>query len=115
MRKQRHSTEQIIGKLREAEVLQGKGMSMEEVVRQLGVSEATYDKCPRASGHLSLRRTSCIPHQRQPSSKEQQPARLHKVPYRINDSPHRYSEVTPLKRASGTFACSFKAAQHSIG
>jgi hypothetical protein len=31
MGKQRHTAEQIIGKLREAEVLQSKGMPMEEV------------------------------------------------------------------------------------
>jgi hypothetical protein len=42
MGRQRHSAEQIIGKLREAEVLQGKGMPMEEILRQLGISDATY-------------------------------------------------------------------------
>jgi transposase len=42
MDRQKHTAEQIINKLREAEVLQGKGMSMEEVLRQLGVSDATY-------------------------------------------------------------------------
>jgi putative transposase len=54
MRKQRHSAEQIIGKLREAEVLQGKGMSMEEVVRQLGVSKATYYKWRKEYGGLHV-------------------------------------------------------------
>jgi len=38
MGRQRHSAEQIIGKLRKAEVLQGKGMPMEEILRQLGIS-----------------------------------------------------------------------------
>jgi hypothetical protein len=33
MRRQKHMAEQIIGKLRKAEVLQVKGMSMEEVLR----------------------------------------------------------------------------------
>jgi hypothetical protein len=42
MGRQRHSAEQIIGKLREAEVLQGKGLPMEEILRQLGISDATY-------------------------------------------------------------------------
>jgi len=42
MSRQKHTAEEIIGKLREAEVLQAKGMSMEEVMRQLGVSDATY-------------------------------------------------------------------------
>jgi hypothetical protein len=42
MGRQRHTGEQNIGKLREAEVLLGKGMPMEEVLRQLGISDATY-------------------------------------------------------------------------
>ena len=51
---QRHSAEQIIGKLREAEVLQGKGMSMEEILRQLGVSDATYYKWRKEYGGLRI-------------------------------------------------------------
>ena len=42
MGRQRHTAEQIIGKLREAEVLRGKGMSIEEILRQLGISDAIY-------------------------------------------------------------------------
>ena len=42
MRRQRHSAEQIIGKLREAEVLQGEGMPTEEILQQLGISDATH-------------------------------------------------------------------------
>ena len=37
MGKQRHTAEEIITKLRKAEVLQAKGMSIEEVLRQLGI------------------------------------------------------------------------------
>ena len=44
MGRQKHTAEQIISKLREAEVLQAKGMSIEEVMRQLGVSDATNYK-----------------------------------------------------------------------
>jgi hypothetical protein len=44
MGRQRHTAEEIIGKLREAEVLTSKGMPMEEVSRQLGISDATYYK-----------------------------------------------------------------------
>ena len=50
MSRQKYTAEQIIGKLREAEVLQAKGMSMEEVMRQLGVSDATYYKCKEYGG-----------------------------------------------------------------
>lgn len=42
MGKQRHTAEQIISKLRKAEVLQGKGITLEETLRQIGISDATY-------------------------------------------------------------------------
>ena len=54
MSRQRHTAEQIISKLREAEVLQAKGMSMEEVMRQLGVSDATYYKWRKEYGGLRV-------------------------------------------------------------
>ena len=54
MSRQKHTAEQIIGKLREAEVLQSKGMSMEEVMRQLGVSDATYYKWRKEYGGLRV-------------------------------------------------------------
>jgi putative transposase len=54
MGRQRHSAEQIISKLREAEVLQGKGMPMEEVLRQLAVSDATYYKWRKEYGGLRV-------------------------------------------------------------
>ena len=42
MSRKRFSSEQIIGILREAEVLQSQGMTMGEVSRKLGISEQTY-------------------------------------------------------------------------
>ncbi len=42
MQRKRYSVEQIIGKLREAEVLLSKGRSVKEVSRELGVTEQTY-------------------------------------------------------------------------
>ncbi len=54
MSRQRHTAEQIISKLREAEVLQAKGMSMEEMLRQLGVSDATYYKWRKEYGGLRV-------------------------------------------------------------
>ena len=54
MGKQRHTAEQIISKLREAEVLQTSGKSMEEVMRQLGVSDATYYKWRKEYGGLRV-------------------------------------------------------------
>ena len=42
MAKKRHKAEQIIGKIREAEILLAKGVSMAQVCRKLGVVEQTY-------------------------------------------------------------------------
>ena len=42
MAKKRHTAEQIISKLREAEVLLAKGMRMPQVCRKLGVTDQTY-------------------------------------------------------------------------
>jgi len=54
MGRQRQTAEQIIGKLREAEVLTSKGMPMEEVLRQLGISDATYYKWRKEYGGLRV-------------------------------------------------------------
>jgi len=40
--KKRHSAEQIVAKLREADVALGQGLRVPEVCRQLGISEQTY-------------------------------------------------------------------------
>ena len=42
MKRKRHSAEQIISKLREAEVLLEKGQAVPQVCRQLGVTAQTY-------------------------------------------------------------------------
>ena len=40
--KKRHSTEQLVAKLRQADVELGKGLKVPEVCKQLGISEQTY-------------------------------------------------------------------------
>ena len=40
--KMRHSAEQIVAKLRQADVDLGKGLKVPEVCKQLGISEQTY-------------------------------------------------------------------------
>ena len=40
--KKRHSAEQIVGRLRQADVELGKGLKVPEVCKQLGISEQTY-------------------------------------------------------------------------
>lgn len=42
MPRKSHTTEQIIGKLREAEVLLGQGQTVQEICRSLNISEQTY-------------------------------------------------------------------------
>ena len=54
MAKKGHSTEQIIRKLREAEVWQGQGKTVAEVCRQLGVTDQTYYRWRKEYGGLRL-------------------------------------------------------------
>jgi transposase-like protein len=50
--KKRHTAEQIVGKLREAEVELAKGRAMVEVVRKLGITEQTYYRWRKEYGGL---------------------------------------------------------------
>jgi len=73
MGRQRHTAEEIISKLREAEVLQAKGMSIEEVMRQLGISDATYYKWRKEYGGLRVDQAKRL------KELEQENGRLRKV------------------------------------
>jgi putative transposase len=44
MSRRRHTPEQVVRKLREADRLLGEGMELPEVLKQLEVSEATYHR-----------------------------------------------------------------------
>ncbi len=52
MAKRRHTSEQIIGKLREAEVILAKGLPLAKVVRSLGITEQTYYRWRKEYGGL---------------------------------------------------------------
>ena len=52
MARKRHSTEQIVNKLREAEVHLGQGMTVPEVSRKLGVTEQTYYRWRKEYGGI---------------------------------------------------------------
>jgi len=54
MSRKRHTAEQIIGKLREAEVLLGQGRTTPEACRQIGISEQTYYRWRKEYGGLRL-------------------------------------------------------------
>ena len=54
MVKRKHLIEQIIGKLREAEVELAQGRSVAEVCRSLGVTEQTYYRWRKEYGGLKM-------------------------------------------------------------
>jgi transposase-like protein len=54
MSRKRHTAEQIISKLRQAEVLQSNGQSIAEICRQIGVKEQTYYKWRKEYGGMRI-------------------------------------------------------------
>jgi len=52
--KKRHTTEEIIGKLREVEVVVGRGGSLGEAIRAIGVTEQTYYRWRKEYGGLKM-------------------------------------------------------------
>jgi transposase-like protein len=51
--KRRHSPEQIVGKLRQADVGLGKGLKVPQVCKQLGISEQTYYRWRQKYGGMA--------------------------------------------------------------
>ena len=54
MAKKRHTTEQIISKLREAEVELARGLKVPQVCRKLEVTEQTYYRWPKEYGGFRM-------------------------------------------------------------
>ena len=54
MSRKRYSPEQIIGYLREAEILQAKGSTVPQICKKIGVAEQTYYRWRREYGSLSV-------------------------------------------------------------
>jgi putative transposase len=54
MAKNYYTTEEIIGKLRQAEVLLGEGKTTEQVVREIGVTKNTYYRWRQEYGGMKL-------------------------------------------------------------
>ena len=52
MRKKKHSTEEVVRKLREAEVALGEGKSIGQVCQALAISEQTYYRWKERYGNL---------------------------------------------------------------
>ncbi len=53
MKRTRHTTEQIIEKLREADVALGKGQKVPEVCKTLGITEPTYYRWRQKYGGMA--------------------------------------------------------------
>jgi putative transposase len=73
MARKRHGPEEIIGKLREAEVLIAQGRSVAEAARAIGVTEQSYYRWRREYGGLKLDQA------RRLKQLEQENARLRKA------------------------------------
>jgi putative transposase len=54
MSKKQHTPEQIVKKLREAEVLLARGMTVPQAARELGVTDQTYYRWRKEYGGLKL-------------------------------------------------------------
>jgi putative transposase len=73
MSKKRHTAEEIVTKLREADVLLAKGQSIGEACRQLQISDQTYYKWRKEYGGLQVDQAKRF------KALEQENARLRKV------------------------------------
>ncbi len=73
MARKRYTVEQIIAKLRQAEVELGKGQKTPDVCRKLGVSEQTYYRWRREYGGLQVEQIKRL------KQLERENARLKKV------------------------------------
>lgn len=54
MGRKRYTAEQIIGMLREAEVLQSQGLTIGEISRKLGITEQTYFRWRKEYGGMRV-------------------------------------------------------------
>ena len=73
MKGKKYSPEQIVAKLREAEVLLAKGMALAEVFRQLEVTDVTYYRWRKEYGGLRVDQAKRL------KELEQENSRLKKV------------------------------------
>jgi transposase-like protein len=54
MKRKRHTPEQIVTKLRQAQMEIGKGATVDQVARKLGVNEQTYYRWKREFGGMEI-------------------------------------------------------------
>lgn len=53
-KRKNHTAEEIIGKLRQAEVLLGQGRTVSDVVREIGVTQNTYYRWRKEYGGMKM-------------------------------------------------------------
>lgn len=73
MSRKKFSAEQIISKLREAEVLQSKGLSIVKICRQIEIKEQTYYKWRKEYGGMRINQAKRL------KEVEQENTRLKKI------------------------------------
>ncbi len=73
MGKIKYSTEQIIGKLREAEVMQSQGSTVDQICKQLGITNQTYYRWRKEYGGIRIDQAKRL------KALEQENARLKKI------------------------------------
>ena len=73
MGKKRYTPEQIIAKLREAEVLHSKGDTIESICRHLGITEQTYYRWRKEYGGIRIDQAKRL------KALEQENSRLKKI------------------------------------
>ena len=69
MAKQHYKPEQIISKLREAEVELGRGLSVPLVCKQLGITDSTYYRWRQEYGGLRLNQARRLKHLEQENTR----------------------------------------------
>ncbi len=87
----RHSSEQIIGKLREAEVLLGQGQSVSDVCKRLEVTEQTYYRWCKEYGGMKTEQA------RRLKELEKENAQLKKLVAELSLDKRMLQEITQEK------------------
>ncbi|MEM1026506.1 MAG: IS3 family transposase [Planctomycetota bacterium] len=94
MARKRHSSEQIIAKLREAEVLLGQGGTVEAACKQLGISEQTFYRWRQEYGGMRVDQAKRL------KEMEKENARLKKLVAELSLDKQMLQEVAPGKLLS---------------
>ena len=62
MKRKTHTPEQIVKKLRQADARLAEGLKMDQICKELGVSDATYYKWRKEYGHMQTDQVKQLKH-----------------------------------------------------